>query len=283
MPYSENENKNNPSSQQGYQSLVNDTKIVLDYQDQLLHVFQSPIAEKAMIERLTTENLRLQTHKDATKRVPQAHFLRDVETRKQTLAQLNERIKICEQCVLSKERTQTVPGMGVMDPYVMVIGEAPGKDEDAQGLPFVGKSGQYLDKWLAAIQLSRHSNVYITNTVKCRPPQNRNPHTEEMQSCQAYLNEQIQLVRPQTILLLGRIAASLINPNGLALRALRQNTHTLMDLPCFVTYHPSAVLRDPSYRALVWEDLKYLAHYIETNVTNQSKLDSNTTTVQVLP
>ena len=170
----------------------------------------------------------------------------------------------CQRCGLCKTRKSVVFGTGCQDrPVVMVIGEGPGENEDLQGLPFVGKAGQYLDRWLSAISLSRETNVYITNTVKCRPPQNRDPYPEEKSACNAYLKRQIQLVNPQAILCLGKPASTLMTGQPDAtMGALRGRFFFYDGIPMMCTYHPAAVLRDLSLKRPVWEDLKKLARYL---------------------
>ena len=170
----------------------------------------------------------------------------------------------CTRCQLCKTRTNVVFGIGCTDrPVVMVIGEGPGENEDLQGLPFVGKAGQYLDRWLAAISLSRDTNVYITNTVKCRPPQNRDPFPDEKSACFAYLKQQIQLIRPQSILCLGRPASTLMTGQAdSSMGALRGRFFFFDGIPMMCTYHPAAVLRNLSLKRPVWEDLKKLAKYL---------------------
>ncbi len=170
----------------------------------------------------------------------------------------------CTRCQLCRTRTNVVFGVGCQEhPVVMVIGEGPGENEDLQGLPFVGKAGQFLDKWLAAISLSRETNVYITNTVKCRPPQNRDPYPDEKESCSAYLKRQIELVNPQAILCLGRPASTLMTgrPDA-SMAALRGKFFFYDGIPMICTYHPAAVLRDLSLKRPVWDDLKKLARYL---------------------
>lgn len=170
----------------------------------------------------------------------------------------------CRRCGLCTTRKNVVFGTGCKDrPVVMVIGEGPGENEDLQGLPFVGKAGQYLDRWLAAISLSRDTNVYITNTVKCRPPQNRDPYPDEKSACNAYLKRQIQLVNPQAILCLGKPASTLMTgqPDS-TMGALRGRFFFYDGIPMMCTYHPAAVLRDLSLKRQVWEDLKKLARYL---------------------
>ena len=170
----------------------------------------------------------------------------------------------CRRCGLCTTRKNVVFGTGCKDrPVVMVIGEGPGENEDIQGLPFVGKAGQYLDRWLAAISLSRETNVYITNTVKCRPPQNRDPYPDEKSACNAYLRRQIQLVNPQAILCLGKPASTLMTGQPDAtMGALRGRFFFYDGIPMMCTYHPAAVLRDLSLKRQVWDDLKKLARYL---------------------
>jgi DNA polymerase len=135
----------------------------------------------------------------------------------------------------------------------------PGKREDEQGRPFVGPSGKYLDDWMKAIGLSREKDLFIGNIIKCRPPQNRDPSPEEQRACLPYLRRQIELIRPKSILCLGRVAAQILLQTEKSLGSLRGQTHTWEDVPLIVTYHPSAVLRYPDkFRRPVWEDLKRL-------------------------
>ena len=170
----------------------------------------------------------------------------------------------CTRCGLCSTRKNVVFGTGCTErPLVMVIGEGPGENEDLQGLPFVGKAGQYLDKWLAAIGLSRETNVYITNTVKCRPPQNRDPYLEEKTACFAYLKQQIALIRPASILCLGKPASTLMTGQPEAsMNALHGRFFFHESIPMICTYHPAAVLRDLSLKRPVWDDLKKLARYL---------------------
>ena len=182
----------------------------------------------------------------------------DRGARSRRLSMLEERVRVCTRCALHEGRFNAVPGVGVLDPLVMVIGEGPGADEDRRGLPFVGRAGQFLDKWLEAIGLSRSSNAYITNIVKCRPPENRDPRPAESDACMPYLREQIELVRPQTILTVGRIASGLLIGTGAGIGGLRGRTYYYNGIPLVATYHPSGVLRNPELKRPVWEDLKRL-------------------------
>lgn len=176
------------------------------------------------------------------------------------LKTLEAKIRQCESCGLCRERTHAVPGQGVMRPSIMVVGEAPGEQEDRQGLPFVGRSGQLLDNMLAAIAHRRDTNVYITNVVKCRPPGNRNPDAQEIASCSFYLTRQIELIQPQAILAMGRFAAQTLLKKEVSMQALRGQVHFVdvgtRQIPVLATYHPAYLLRRPVEKASAWQDLK---------------------------
>lgn len=178
--------------------------------------------------------------------------------RQAALEQVAERVRSCTLCPLHEGRTNGVPGTGPLDPLTMVIGEGPGADEDAQGIPFVGKAGRYLDKWLDAIGLSRETNAYIANIVKCRPPGNRDPEAHEADACAPYLETQIALLRPKTILAVGRIASGILTGKQIGIGRLRGQQYSYRGIPMIVTYHPSGVLRNDGLRRPVWEDLKKL-------------------------
>ncbi|MFP4431236.1 MAG: uracil-DNA glycosylase family protein [Spirochaetaceae bacterium] len=176
-----------------------------------------------------------------------------------SLEAIREQVLVCTKCPLAETRTHAVPGEGVPDhPLVMIIGEGPGADEDAQGRPFVGKAGQYLDKWLAAVDLSRDTNVFITNIVKCRPPNNRDPKPDEIFACRPYLRRQIALIRPKAILTLGRFASAEICNRQEGIGRIRGRVYSFEGVPVVPTYHPSGVLRNPEWRRPVWDDLRKL-------------------------
>ena len=169
----------------------------------------------------------------------------------------------CRKCRLCEKRKNVVPGMGVLNPDVLVVGEGPGGDEDIQGLPFVGKAGQYLDKWLDAIGLSRHTNCFIGNVVKCRPPMNRDPQPDEIAACMPYLERQIAILKPKFILTVGRISSSVLAGQEAGIGRLRGRTYSFRGIPLIPTYHPSAVLRDQDLRKPVWDDLRRLKAELE--------------------
>ena len=171
--------------------------------------------------------------------------------------ELESAVSDCSLCALHEGRTRTVFGTGNQKADWMVIGEAPGAEEDKQGLPFVGRAGQLLNAMLAAIGLQREQ-VYIANIVKCRPPGNRDPKPEEAAACSAYLKRQIELVNPRVILVLGKIAAHHLLKTEETLGKLRGAPYLYADtgIPVIVTYHPAYLLRKPSEKRKSWEDLK---------------------------
>lgn len=178
------------------------------------------------------------------------------------LAQVAQAISSCQHCGLCQARQHAVPGQGVDKPTILIVGEAPGEQEDQQGKPFVGRSGELLENMLKAIGHARDTSVFITNVVKCRPPANRNPREEEILACAPYLNRQIELLAPKVVLAMGRFAAHALLDTDAPLQALRGSAHTLAlagkELPVVVTYHPAYLLRRPVDKRLAWEDLKRL-------------------------
>lgn len=179
----------------------------------------------------------------------------------------------CDSCVLAKTRKMFVFGSGNVDAPLMIIGEAPGAEEDVQGLPFVGAAGQLLTELLAAIALDRKKDVFITNVLKCRPPDNRPPDSGEIIACMPLLQKQIQVIAPRLLLLLGRIAAHALlgttDPSSAGLRRmdsiakLRGTEHTCGGIPAVVTYHPAAILRNPEYRGPTEDDLQKVARLLK--------------------
>jgi DNA polymerase len=164
-------------------------------------------------------------------------------------------VRECTLCGLCATRTQTVFGTGDVRARLMVIGEAPGAEEDRQGEPFVGRAGQLLNSMLRAAGFER-PQVYIANILKCRPPQNRDPDTEETDRCLPYLLRQIELVNPAVILCLGRIAAQRLLERDDTIARMRGRIHRLGQRPVVVTYHPAYLLRSPTEKRKSWEDLK---------------------------
>jgi uracil-DNA glycosylase len=172
--------------------------------------------------------------------------------------QLRERVAACTRCGLSATRTQTVFGVGNPEADWLVVGEAPGAEEDLRGEPFVGRAGQLLNAMLRAIGLAREQ-VYIANVLKCRPPHNRDPSSVEAGECLPYLERQIALLKPKVLLVVGRIAAQNLLRVDVPLAKLRQQVHLFgaAQVPLVVTYHPAYLLRTPTDKRKAWDDLKF--------------------------
>ncbi len=175
-----------------------------------------------------------------------------------SMASIAKKIAVCQRCQLSRTRKNVVPGEGVENPLVLVVGEGPGQQEDMTGRPFVGPAGELLDKMLASIGLSRKTNTFIANIVKCRPPENRVPYPDEAAACQSFLQAQIFTLKPKMIICAGSTAAkNLLNTQDGVTR-LRGHFYEWNGIPVGVTFHPSALLRDTSQKRLAWEDLKMI-------------------------
>ena len=171
--------------------------------------------------------------------------------------ELKQAVPACTACGLHKTRTQTVFGVGDENADWLLIGEAPGAEEDRLGDPFVGQAGKLLDNMLAAIGLSRADNVYIANVLKCRPPGNRNPEPDEVAKCTPFLKQQIALIRPKLIVAMGRFAAQTLLGTDASIASLRSRVHRYAGLPLIVTYHPAYLLRNLPDKAKAWADLVF--------------------------
>ena len=174
----------------------------------------------------------------------------------------NDVIK-CKKCSLSDTRTNAVFGVGDFSASLMLVGEAPGEQEDLSGEPFVGRAGQLLDKMLAAIDRSRENDVFICNVLKCRPPENRDPKSDEINQCEPYLVNQIDLIKPKLIVALGRIAGKTLLGVDKSLKDMRKKIHNYHDSDLIVTYHPAALLRNPNWKPYAWEDFKWIRSILE--------------------
>jgi len=167
-------------------------------------------------------------------------------------------VDACRACRLGEGRRNAAYGEGSAEPLVLVVGEGPGAEEDAQGRPFVGPAGRLLDRMLASIGLSRETNCYIANIVKCRPPGNREPAPDEKEACMPWLERQIEALRPRFIVAMGRTAATALLGSAEGIGKLRGRWFERRGIPLIATYHPSALLRDESLKRPAWEDLKTL-------------------------
>ncbi len=163
----------------------------------------------------------------------------------------------CRRCRLHAERTHIVFGTGAPDAKLVFVGEGPGREEDLQGLPFVGDAGRLLTKIIQAIQLTR-DDVYITNVVKCRPPGNRNPAPDEISACEPFLIKQLETIRPKLICALGNFAAQTLLKTDRKISSLRGRFHAYRGIPLMPTFHPAFLLRNPERKRDVWEDMKMI-------------------------
>jgi DNA polymerase len=195
----------------------------------------------------------------AVSRDPPAAALPELDVATLGWEALERTVAACTRCGLEATRTQTVFGVGDPSPDWLVVGEAPGQEEDKRGEPFVGRAGQLLDSMLRALQLARGRKVYIANVLRCRPPGNRDPQPREVACCLPYLHRQIALLRPKVILCVGRIAAQNLLATDAPLGKLRGRVHRLepSGTPVVVTYHPAYLLRSPGEKRKAWVDLQY--------------------------
>ncbi len=173
------------------------------------------------------------------------------------LDDFNNEIDSCQMCGLGETRNKFVFGVGNPNADLLLIGEAPGAEEDKQGIPFVGRAGKLLTDILKAIKFER-DDIYIANILKCRPPNNRDPKPSERELCKPYLYKQIDLIKPKVILCLGKVAANVMFNNNESLTKMRGSVHELNGIKTMVTYHPAALLRNPNWKKPTWEDVQKL-------------------------
>jgi DNA polymerase len=173
------------------------------------------------------------------------------------LAPIREKAAVCTRCDLAKTRTNVVFGCGTARSGIVFVGEAPGADEDAQGVPFVGRAGKLLDRILAAIGIAR-DDVYICNVLKCRPPGNRDPEPIEVASCAPYLVKQLEALEPRVLCALGLHAARVLLNTTAPMAKLRGQVFRYRGVPAIATYHPAAILRNPNLKPASWEDFQFL-------------------------
>ena len=181
---------------------------------------------------------------------------------------LREEASTCTRCRLAETRTQVVFGVGNPAADLMFVGEAPGADEDVQGIPFVGRAGQLLTKIIEAIELTRE-DVYIANVIKCRPPGNRNPEQDEVETCEPFLFQQIDLIKPKVIVALGTFAARALLRTLDPISRLRGRVYEYRGAKLIPTFHPAYLLRNPSSKREVWEDMKLVRKLLKSEVKSQ--------------
>lgn len=172
-------------------------------------------------------------------------------------------ISECQKCALGATRNKFVFGVGDPQANLILVGEAPGAEEDRLGEPFVGRAGKLLDKILAAIKRSRSKDVYICNVLKCRPPNNRDPLASEVEQCEPYLLKQIAIMRPKLIVALGRVAGTTLLKIEQPLKDMRGKLHDYFGTPLIVTYHPAALLRNSNFKTATWEDFKWIRSILD--------------------
>ncbi len=220
----------------------------LDFIDQVYH-------EKIQIDPDIAEiKYKLKNHR--------TEKIENIITEISTLEQLEQTVSVCTKCALHKTRKNVVFGKGSDKEKLVIIGEAPGAEEDETGEPFVGKAGQLLTKMLSAIDINR-DDIYICNVLKCRPPGNRDPLADEIAMCSNYLDLQLEFLKPKYILALGRIAAMRLLGKQSTMKEFREGEHNYRGIPVHVTYHPSALLRNPNWKYPAWEDLKRLKELLD--------------------
>jgi len=192
----------------------------------------------------------------------QTVFSIDEFDKTESLDDLYSAIHECQKCPLGRSRTNFVFGAGNSYSEIMFVGEAPGADEDRLGEPFVGRAGQLLNKILAAMKLERQ-DVYIANILKCRPPNNRDPQSDEAAICEPFLHQQIKLIKPKIICCLGRVAAQRLLQTNMSLGQMRDRWFDYQGTTLMVTYHPAALLRSNKYKRPTWEDMQKLLQKLE--------------------
>jgi len=235
---------------------------------ELLEVQATEAANEAPAELAPAPEARVQSVLAPTKRhvtveraaEPPAPQALDRDSRAREIAlmdwdTLQTAVASCTACELCKSRSQTVFGVGQPDADWLVVGEAPGAEEDKQGEPFVGQAGKLLDNMLAAVDRSRKENVFILNTLKCRPPQNRNPDPTELALCAPFLHRQVELIKPKVILATGRFAVQVLLGREASISSLRGKLHDYRGIPVVVTYHPAYLLRNMPDKIKAWRDL----------------------------
>jgi len=238
--------------------------------DQLYHECHEVIAQgKAILEDLQQwgfETVIPLPVEEASLRITETQRPFSAEDGQKTLAALEDNLNGCSRCSLCQQRNNIVFGAGHPQARVVLVGEAPGREEDLQGYPFVGEAGKLLEKILLAMNLSRET-VYICNVIKCRPPGNRDPHPDEIVACEPFLKQQLAAIKPEIIITLGRFAAQTLLKTTTPVGKLRGRWYEYEGIALMPTFHPAYLLRNPSGKRPVWEDMKQVMQRLE----NQAK------------
>ncbi|NQU49792.1 MAG: uracil-DNA glycosylase [Planctomycetes bacterium] len=221
------------------------------------HAFSDPALAASAREFLLEELSQLGVDYLAPRQIPQAPSIPD------SLEQIQAEVAACQNCELACSRTQTVPGSGSASARVVFVGEAPGAEEDLQGQPFVGPAGQLLDKIIESGMGLRRADVFILNILKCRPPGNRDPLATEKQACTPFLQRQLNVLRPDIVICLGRHAANYLLGSDQSLGQLRGRLHqSTSGIPILATYHPAYLLRTPSAKVDCWQDIQIAMNHL---------------------
>ena len=178
------------------------------------------------------------------------------------LNQYAKSISLCQECSLGAKRNNFVFGVGDSNAELMLIGEAPREEEDMEGEPFVGRAGKLLNKILAAINKNRLEGVYLANILKCRPPDNRDPLSLEVDKCEPYLLKQIEMIKPKLIMALGKVSAKILLKKEIPIDKMRSTVYDYYGTPLRVTYHPDTLLRNPDFKKFAWEDFQWARDYL---------------------
>ncbi len=250
---------------------TDNTQNKINYHNHITKLSTLENSKLTTIENLpATSNVELKIQQKSVKNISsQTTNVKEKESSIQIFTswtELSHSVISCENCTLCNGRTNTVLERGSGAAKWMFIGEGPGEHEDLQGKPFVGASGQLLDKMIKAMQLNPDTDVYIANVIKCRPPHNRNPTKVEIEACSNYLFSQIELLAPNIIITLGRFAAQTILNTETAIGKLRNTIHIYNKIPVIVTYHPSYLLRTPSAKKEAWSDLQLAIKTFQQNL-----------------
>lgn len=243
--------------------LLNKIKANLEYQKQfgdLVFVNRNVISDINLENELENVNKGIESISVEKEKVIKSSSKNSVDkswVNSKTLEELNEKIHNCLECPLGETRQSFVFGSGNPNSKILIIGEAPGADEDEQGLPFVGRAGQLLTKIIEAINFKRE-DLYIANIIKCRPPENRKPHVNEVEQCEPYLKKQIEIINPEFILALGLTAVNTLLKGDFKMKDVRGKVLEYEGRKLLITYHPAALLRNPSWKKQTWEDVQQL-------------------------
>lgn len=232
--------------------------------DQLANEIRAALASaRSQLEYLS--DLGIENQKTALSKGPAAQEMEPAAVSAETLETVRAELGDCQRCGLGASRTKLVYGVGNPNARLVLVGEAPGREEDLQGEPFVGEAGRLLDKILQAMGM-RREDVYICNVLKCRPPNNRDPFPEEVATCEAFLVRQIAAIRPQVIIGLGRFAVHSLLKTKAPISKLRGEWQEYQNIPLMPTYHPAYLLRNPEGKRDVWEDMKQVLRRLQSDV-----------------